>query len=509
MAPTPDSERRYNQAELLRLAMLLSLGLLALRLIIAEAVGWGDAEALYATYALFRQPSYLDHPGFIGWLGSLLAGANGVPLPVLTHRFTAAAATGIPWLGALAARAAGASWRGSLLAVIALLVAPELAIGLFAFTPDLPLAFAWLAALACAALALRNPPSSWQALAGTVGAGVFTGVAIMSKISGFTLAAALVVTWLSKPARPRLKTLAPYAAIVPAVVIPLPFFLREAGLGWPMLQHRLVDTQVGFGATFRNLGSLLGGQLLYVTPVVLVAAVLIALDLARNHARDEVGRLLFYATFIPFAVLATLTLLSRVAEPHWVAPAYLALVVHLARRADDTPQLLSRRLSAAAVLTSLAAILLVFVVVMFPVLPRVMGHRYQARYDLTNDLFAWKELGPELDNALEQARAADLGEVPVIGPHWVVCAQAQAWLGNRARVGCLTDVGDDFDTFFPRAQWRRAPEIIYVTDDRFQDNPAKLFPDRAVQAVDRVTVRRGGMVFRTFRVLRLGRMGSG
>ena len=507
--PDPEPSGRYGQTDLLRIALLSSVALLALRLVAAEAVGWGDAEALYACWALFRQPSYLDHPGFIGWIGAILAGANGVPDPVTTHRVTATAATGFAWLGGLAARGVGASWRGALLAVLALLIVPELAIGLFAFTPDLPLAFAWIAALGCAGVALRYPPSSWQATAGTVGAGLFTGVALMSKISGATLALALVATWLSRPARPRLKTIAPYAALLVGMVTPLPCFLREAGLGWPMLHHRLVHTQLGFGPTFRNLGSLLGGQLLYVTPVVLFAVVILAVDLTRRRDGDAVHHLLLNATLYPFGVLAALSLLSRVAEPHWVAPSYLALALHLARRGDDSPPVLSRRLGWTAALTSVCAVALVFVVVFFPVLPRLLGHRYQPRYDLTNDLFVWKRFGPELDAALDSARADDLGEVAVVGPHWIVCAQAQAWLGNRARVGCLTDIGDDFDTFYPRAVWRNAPSIIYITDDRFQDDPAKVLPDRSVRGVDRVTVRRGGVAVRTFRVLRLGRVGAG
>jgi len=507
--PANVSGQPSGQLELTRFALLLSVGLLALRLAIAEVVGWGDAESLYATYALFRQPSYLDHPGLIGWIGAMLASADGVPEPVTTHRFTAAAATGIPWIGALAARAAGASWRGALLATIALLVTPELAAGLFAFTPDLPLAAAWLAALACAALALRSPPASWQSLAGTVGAGLFTGLGVMSKVSGVALAIALVAVWLSKPVRPRLRTLAPYAAVLAGVIPTLPFVLREAGLGWPMLHHRLVHTQLGFGPSFRNLGALIGGQILYVTPVVLAAAVLLAWDLARKHDQDAISRLLFLTAFVPLVLLSLLTLLSRVAEPHWIAPAYLALVLHFARRSDDTPPLLSRRFAVASLVTSLLGITLIFAVVFFPVLPRILGQRYEARYDLTNDLFVWRRFGPELDAALEQARASDLGQVPVVGPHWIVCAQAQAWVGVRARVGCLTDVGDDFDTFYPRDEWRRAPHILFVTDDRFDTDPAQLFPDRAVQAVDRVTVRRGGVPVRTFRILRLGRMGGG
>ena len=63
--------------------------------------------------------------------------------------------------------------------------------------------------------------------------------------------------------------------------------------------RRLLATQAGFGPTLRNLGALIGGQLLYVTPFVLFGAVLVAVDLARTHRQDgAVGRLLFWATFL-------------------------------------------------------------------------------------------------------------------------------------------------------------------------------------------------------------------
>ena len=348
-------ERKMNDDTLVRVALVISVALLAARLVLAEEIGFGDAEALYASYALFGQATYLDHPGLVGWLGSLFADADGVPDAVVLHRFTAIAATTLPWLGGLTARAAGASWRGVLLAVIALLVVPEMAVGLFAFTPDVPLAAAWLGALGLAAMALQADPKSTKALAGTLGAGVCTGLACASKASGVLLAIALIATWCSRPLRPRLRTFAPYAALVAGVLPTIPMLLREASLGWPMLQHRLVHTQVGFGPSLRNLGALIGGQLLYLTPVVAFALALIALDLLVRTRHDPVDRLLFYSTVIPFVALALLTVLSRVAEPHWVAPAYLGLALHLARRSDDETGLISRKIAMASVATALVA----------------------------------------------------------------------------------------------------------------------------------------------------------
>jgi hypothetical protein len=387
-----------------------------------------------------------------------------------------------------------------------LTIVPEFAVGLFAFTPDLPLAAAWLGALGLAAVALQSPPTSTKCFAATLGAGLCTGLACASKVSGILLAIALIATWASRPARSRMKTLAPYAAILAGTLVNLPMLVREASLGWPMLQHRLIHTQIGFGPSLRNLGALLGGQLLYLTPVVAIVVVLLAIDLAKKDHQDPVDRLLFNTTIPPFAVLAVLTLLSRVAEPHWVAPAYLGLALHLARRTGTS--LLSRKLAIAAVTTSLIAIASIFAFVRFPILQRVLGDSYEPKYDLVNDLYAWDSGAKLVDQSLQQIQDMGIDDVTVVGPHWIVCAQVQAALGRNVQVGCETPEGDDFQQIHPRSAWEHDSVLLYVTDDRFDVDLAERFPNRAVQGVNRVGVRRGGVLVRTIRVVQLGRMGT-
>lgn len=490
-----------------KVAIGVSVLLLALRMSLAETLGFGDSEALYATYAMFKQPTFLEHPGLIGSLGRMIADANGVPSAATAHRFTAAAAMALPWVGGLAARAAGASFRGVIWTVVALLITPELAVGLFAYTPDVLLGLCWVTALAAALAALKAEPKSVPALAGTVAAFGLAALGTTAKVSGVLLIVAMLVTWLTKSERKRWKTVAPWAGLLCAAMVMSPMVVREAGTGFPMLQHRLMATQAGFGLTLRNLGALIGGQVLYVTPFVLFGAVLVAIDLARTHREDgATGRLLFWATFLPAAVLGVLTLLSKVAEPHWMAPVYVALAIHLGRRVDGEKPLISKRLMIASVATSLVAIGLVFAVVRYPLLPKVLGSRYQARYDLTNDLYAWKDGNRLVSEMLDEAVQLGPESVSVVGPHWIVCAQVQAALGNTARVGCQTDIGDDFATFHPPSKWGKT--ILFVTDDRFEVDLASRFPDRAVQAVGRVTVRRGGAAVRTIRVSRLGRAGA-
>jgi hypothetical protein len=393
-----------------------------------------------------------------------------------------------------------------MLTVIALAIVPEFAIGLFAFSPDLPLGVFWLGALGLACLALKTPPSSTKGFAATLGAGLCTGLACASKASGILLAAALIATWLAPQIRNRFKTFAPYAAILLGLLVTLPMMMREASLGWPMLHHRFMHTQIGFGPSLRNLGGLLGGQLLYLTPVIAFVVVKLAIDLARSDRNDPIDRLLFNATIPPFAVLATLTILSRVAEPHWVAPAYLGLALHLARRPRA---LLSRKVAFASVTTSLIAIALVFVVVRFPILPRTLGKVYEPKYDLVNDLFAWQPGAELVQQSLLQLHHDDFDPPTVVGPHWIICAQVQAALGRKFKVGCETPEGDDFQQLYPRSRWEQDSVLLYVTDDRFDIDLAERFPNRMVQGVNRVGVRRGGVLVRTIRVIQLGIQGVG
>jgi hypothetical protein len=490
-----------------KLTLAVSLCLLIARFGTSDQIGFGDSEALYVVYGLFGQPSYLDHPGFIGWIAHVIADHNGVPSPVTVHRLTAVAATSIPWIAGLAARGGGASWRGAMFTILGLTILPELAIGLYAFTPDLPLAFFWCSAIGLALVALRESPKSNRALAATLGVGICVGLATISKVSGVLLGIAMIATWLSPENRPRLKTLAPWTALVAGVLCSSPFILHELRSGMPMLHHRLVNSQVGFGPTLRNVGALVGGQLLYVTPVLVFALVLIAIDLARQAGKSAATRMLFFCFVIPFASLAALTVLSRVAEPHWIAPSYVALAVYLGIRTDSL-QLISKKVGIASLATALVGIALIFALVRFPLLPKLMGSRYEAKYDLTNDLYAWRDAANLIKDHVDETRGSGVSDVVVVGPHWIVCAQVQALLGSTVRVGCETDIGDDFDKFMPRSQWMNAKSIIYVTDDRFPGEPQSHLKDYTVQAVARLGIRRGGVVVRVVRVMRLGRMGS-
>lgn len=484
----------------LGLLLAITAVLWAVRLFAATRVGFGDSEALYASYALHPQPAYLDHPGLIGLIARAIGGGTA-PTPERAHFVTSAVAALVPWAMSLACRAAGASWPRALAAGAVVAFVPEVAVGTFALTPDLPLTLAWAGAIALAALGLRAAPGSTRAFVALAFAGTLAGVATASKAAGGLLLVALATTYASGAARAHARTVAPWAGLVAGLVVAEPIAAFEAHLGWPMLHHRLVDTQSGSGLSLRNLGALLGGQLIYLSPLVAVLAVQATGTLWRERRKDAVGALLFWTAALPAAALAPLCLWSRVAEPHWVAPALLALVPAATRSFTLPP----RRLVVASTAVAAAMVAAAHAWVLTPIAMALTPATLEPRLDLSNELYGWKDAvrAARQEVASMQTPEAPEGDVVLVGPHWVVCAQLEAAVRGAIPVGCDTPIPDDFDAWWPRVRWRAADAIIWVTDARF--GPPPRLPSHALLRTREVRVERGGRTVRVFTIATLTR----
>jgi hypothetical protein len=484
---------RDGRVEASALAALTAL-LLTVRLYAATRVGFGDSEALYAAYALHPQPAYLDHPGLIGLVAGAVGGGTS-PSPERAHVTTALLASLVPWVMVLACRAAGASRRRAFAAALVFALVPEIAIGLFAMTPDLLLALFWTGSIALASVALVAAPGSTRATLAFAGAGLLAGAAAASKVSGVLLIAALLATYLSRSGGARLhaRTVAPWAGLAAGLVVVGPIAAFEARSGWPLLVHRLGDTQQAAGFSLRNAGALFGGQLAYLSPLVAFLAALAARAAWRGRG-DPVGTLLFAASALPGAVLVPLALWSRVAEPHWVAPALLSLAPALARSADVP----SRRLVVASASLAAAFVAAVYAWVLVPGTLRLMPASYDARYDLANELYGWPEVLSAVRDEVAAQASPGLEGVSVVGPHWVICAQLDAEFRGDVRVGCDTPIPDDFDRWWPRALWRKSDSIVWVTDDRF--GPPPDFPLHALFSIRKVRIKRADRVVRNFTI---------
>jgi hypothetical protein len=485
------------------LLVVASAVLVALRAVATSLVGFGDAEALYASYAQHPQPAYLDHPGLIG-LAARAIGVGMAPSPERAHAVTSVLATLVPWAMVMACRASGAGWRRAAAVGLVTALVPETAIGLFGMTPDLLLGLAWVSTLAFAAKALGSRPGENTAWATFAAAGLLAGVAAAAKVTGVLLFAALLVTYASRPARAHARSLAPWAGLAAGAIVNVPVVDFEARTGWPMLAHRLIATQRGAGLSLRNVGALLGGQIAYLSPLVVVLVAFAAREAWRGR-RDAVGTMLLLSCALPLAVLVPLCLWSRVAEPHWIAPALLSLGPAAAR----APAAPSRRLVVAACALGAGVVAAVHAWVLVPNAIRLAPASFDVRLDLASELYGWpRVLSAVRSEALSVwTPSARRGEVAVVGPHWVICAQLEAGLRGEIPVGCDTPIVDDFDRWWPRALWRNAEAIVWVTDARF--GPPPQLAAFSTQRTSHVRILRGGRVVRTFTVALLTRRAQG
>jgi hypothetical protein len=484
--------------------VVASAALLAVRLFAASRIGFGDSEALYAAYALHPQPAYLDHPGLVGALARIIGGGTA-PGPERVHVVTGLLATLVPWTMALACRACGATWPRSFVGALVFALVPEVAIGLFALTPDLLLALTWTGAIGLGAYALRSAAGSARAASGFASAGLLAGVAAASKVTGVTLMVGLAVTYASRAARPHARTVAPWAGLGAGALVVWPIVAFEARNGWPMLHHRLVATQATAGVSLRNVAALVGGQLAYLSPFTTALAVLAARPLWRGR-RDATGQLLLSCCLVPFGALLPFCVWSRVAEPHWLAPALLALIPAATMVRSQTTGWPPRWLLVCSLVGAGAMVIAAHAWVLVPALLRRAPESYDPRLDLANELYGWPDVVRAVrEEARQVAPSRDHRRDPiaVVGPHWVICAQLEAALGRELAVGCNTPIRDDFDDWWPRDQWSRADVILWVTDARFGSPPE--MPLYATLRTRHVAIERAGRTVRDFTIVLLAR----
>jgi hypothetical protein len=481
----------------MNLLVAVTVVLFTTRLYAATRIGFGDSEALYASWAAHPQPAYLDHPGLLALVARAL-GEGTTPTPLRAHLFTSVVATILPWIVFLAARVFGAEKRPAAIAAAVVAVVPEIAVGLFGLTPDLLLAPLWLGSLALANGGLRAPVGSPRGVSSLLAAGLLAGIASASKVSGLLLGIALAWAYvgIARSKLPEAKvarSIWPWAGLGAGFVVVIPIAIWEIERGAPMLRHRLFDSQRG--VPFSNAIAALGGQLIYVSPVLLFLAYLTARHLVRRRAEDGASRLLFAAFAIPFVPLLAFSVLSPVAEPHWIAPALLALPLHAAARMV----FLRKRLIAAAA-TAAAFTALAHLWVLVPASASLFPRDADPKVDIASELYGWPAAVDTVRSQMASAASPfdpEGRDVVVVGPHWTICGQLHAAMPG-VRVGCATPIRDDFDGWLPRASWRDANDVVWVTDNRFASDGQAELPRHVRVSESRVRFFRGGRVARVF-----------
>ncbi|MBI5528396.1 MAG: glycosyltransferase family 39 protein [Deltaproteobacteria bacterium] len=544
-----------------RTPLLICFLVLAVRLPVIGAVGLGDSEAYYWTWSKHLDLSYFDHPPAVAYViraGTAIFGDTAFGARILPTLLATATLFVVYLAGeALAGAAAGLLSMGVLISM------PLFIVGGVAAAPDSPqvlfVAFAVLFYLKA-----RKPPATCHQPTGSrlqasgfrlpphacvVLAGLSLGLAFLSKYSALMLIPGLLAALALPSNRHWFRRPSFYAGVLLCALCSIPVVAWNAAHDWGTLTYHFVSRQGNAGFSLTNLGKLVGGQLAYFSPFVVVGfawAVKKAVASRRSpvaslpdeamtksggqYAADSgqssvVGReLLFELVLIGLPAVLFFYLVILVtpnAEPHWPLCGYIPLAVVLGATLaggdlrlathDSRPapsqaacslqptayslRPLFPRLTVASIVFSLVVVAVAHVHILTPAIARLLPASHNPKHDLTNELYGWDVVGARIGERMAKFH----GNRPfLLGYHYTFCSQLMFATGGRIETRCLNKRKDQFD-FFPGAAGPfTGRDALYVRDNRYNKAPGDLYLFDRCDPGEKVQIDRAGRKVREF-----------
>jgi 4-amino-4-deoxy-L-arabinose transferase-like glycosyltransferase len=328
--------RHDSPAVLFTLCFAAIASLTVLRGIFAATIELRVDEAYYWTWSKESVISYLDHPPMVAWcvrLGTFLFGDTNFGV-----RFS-----GLVAMALIQLLLADIVWRTlrdfRYVAIAVLLPDATLAYGLLMAkaAPDTAqIAFALAMVWSLVRLTLSDNPRWWLL------AGMFGGLALLSKYTTVLLLPAVLAYLLAPPGRmKRLSSPYPWLAGLIAVAMFAPVLYWNAVHDWVSFKFQLDRPAQIEGWSLRFLLEFVGLQLALVGP--LLPAVLIGTDMLAWRgwrSRDPISILLSTCVIFPLIFLVWRALDMRIGEnwPLFVWPfAFAGAVINLQQWRRDTP----------------------------------------------------------------------------------------------------------------------------------------------------------------------------
>ena len=249
-----------------RAVLLIVLAGTALRIVLASLTGLGYDESYMVGNARDLALGYVDHPPLHVWMAGLAARLFGSEAPLFVRLPFIALFAGSTWLMyRLTERLFGAS--AGLWAAIAFSLAPVFSVSDGTFVlPDGPAIFFLLAAAIAVARILFDERPIGSPLLWWLAAGLFAGLALLSKFNAAFFPLAVLIYLVTVPAaRRHLATPGPWLAAAVALIVLSPAILwnLEHGLIGFSFQARRIG---GHAIRLDLLAQQVGGQLAYLTP---------------------------------------------------------------------------------------------------------------------------------------------------------------------------------------------------------------------------------------------------
>ena len=475
-----------------RYCIICVFGFALFRLAVMGLTGLGDSESYYWAWSQRMDWSYYDHPPLVAWLIRLFTDIGGdtsfmVRLPSVLLFIV------IGWLFYRLAMELFDDARVAFLSILTFNLIPMFGIGALQMVPDIPAAVCYLAyVLMLTKLLKQNGPGwRWYIL------GVILGIGCLGKYFAILLVPSTIILvaaileyrhWFKRPE--------PYLLAVTALIAFSPVFIWNIANDWPSFRFHLMDRHSNAGFTLRNAGQLVGGQLIYVSPIYLVG-LLWGVWAGLKRAVDGDRR---YALLTAFSAPALIFFYiicawTNESEPHWPAFGYLTAILLMSAvglemwdRGNAGIARRARKFFIASAGLAGLMFALFYVHVFHPILP------IKPKYDIVNELMGWDKAGEQIKKIYSEMLD---NKGFVLAHHWVLCSQIMFSTTDTIPVACINKRIDQFD-FWDDEEKLMGKDVVFVSDLRFEEPPDQLYRFASVEKVMELPIQRGGIIVRVF-----------
>ncbi len=481
-----------------RRALALVWGLALLHLVMAPFVVLTSDEAYYWNWSRPHHlaAGYFDHPPLVAWLiaaGTSLFGTNPLGIRVLTAVLLA----GLGWIvfrltTSLVRTSPGepqepASEASGFWAAAALLAMPLISVGGFLTTPDVPLLFFWTATIALVLAAVRSGRVLPWILAG-----IALGLTALSKYHAILLPiAALIGLSASRAGRRAFRGPGPYLAVLACAAVLVPYarwLLADEFNGIRYQLEHGADRSTWGGAETKplaNVANFLGGQLVFVTPILLAFA---AYALLRSRRIGPPARpFLVACAAVPLLLFAVASFKER-PEANWPSVVYPSACILLGPLLARWFQAGGRARLAVYAGVGVAAAISLYV------------HAEMARPTLLRVGFMEKfERLDEISDGLHALRVGERRDAPVLADSYRTASLLAFYLPDRPNTAAPFEFGsgEQFAYWEAEIPLRAGTGAWYVTRARTDPRLGLLF--RSHEEVARFEAKVAGEVTHVYK----------
>jgi 4-amino-4-deoxy-L-arabinose transferase-like glycosyltransferase len=295
-----------------RLAVLLTAGLLVARLLAIGQFGFFADEAYYWLWSENLAFGYYDHPPMVALfirLSTLLFGDTEFGV-----RFVGVVSVAVDIF--LVYRIALVLFESRRVAAWAAIFANCTLLGVLSVitVPDQPMILFWLGGVYALARIARGGAGAWWLLVGAM-----LGLAAISKYTALFLAVA-VPLWLvaAPPVRKWLRSPWPYLGAALALLIMFPVILWNVAEGWPSITLQL--NRGSDGVPLETFMLYVGLLPVAASPLIAILAVVGLVQCLRSGWLRDPARALLVLMPLPLLFYLAQHSLAEAIDPHWISP---------------------------------------------------------------------------------------------------------------------------------------------------------------------------------------------